>query len=124
MARSKKASTKSAALKSAVVKKAAAKAGASKAAALATSRASSWANTVKASDFKAKCLDLMDEVQQRQIEVVVTKRGTPVAKLAPVEAAAPNPLGFLRGTVVSDIGLVETEDDTWGEPDSDPLSPD
>lgn len=77
---------------------------------------------IKASEFKAKCLDLMDEVQQRHVWVVVTKRGTPVAKLGPVDDTPPNPYGFLRGTVVSDDALVDAEHDTWTESSSDPLT--
>jgi prevent-host-death family protein len=37
--------------------------------------------TIKASEFKAKCLKLMDEVQTTGEEIVVTKNGTAVAKL-------------------------------------------
>ena len=39
--------------------------------------------TIKASEFKAKCLKLMDEVAETGEEIVITKNGKPVAKLAP-----------------------------------------
>ncbi|SRR6266550_8920905 len=78
--------------------------------------------TVKASVFKAKCLDIMDEVQQRHISVVVTKHGIPVAKLGPVVDTPPDPFGFLSGTVVNDDGLVDAEHDAWAESDSDPIA--
>ena len=39
------------------------------------------ARTIKASEFKAKCLALMDEVAESGEEIVITKRGTPVARL-------------------------------------------
>ena len=39
--------------------------------------------TMKASEFKAKCLRLMDEVAERGEEIIITKNGRPVAKLAP-----------------------------------------
>ncbi len=39
---------------------------------------------VAASDFKARCLRLLDEVNDQGIEMVITKRGKPVAKLVPV----------------------------------------
>ena len=39
--------------------------------------------TMKASEFKAKCLKLMDEVADGGGEIVITKNGKPVAKLAP-----------------------------------------
>ena len=76
---------------------------------------------MKSSEFKAKCLDLMDEVRQRRVWVVVTKRGTPVAKLGPVDDTPPSPIGFLRGTVVSDQGLVQPEHGAWAKFKSDPL---
>ena len=37
--------------------------------------------TMKASEFKAKCLKLMDEVNENGGEIVITKNGKPVAKL-------------------------------------------
>ena len=36
---------------------------------------------MKASEFKAKCLGLMDEVAEHGGEIVITKNGKPVAKL-------------------------------------------
>ena len=39
--------------------------------------------TIKASEFKAKCLKLMDEVAVSGEEIIITKNGKPVAKLAP-----------------------------------------
>ena len=39
--------------------------------------------TVKASEFKAKCLKIMDEVAATGEPVVITKYGVPVAQLVP-----------------------------------------
>ena len=39
--------------------------------------------TIKASEFKAKCLKLMDEVAETGEEIVITKHGRPVSKLVP-----------------------------------------
>lgn len=59
---------------------------------------------VSASEFKAKCLEILDRIRSREWErVVVTKRGVPVAVLLPppAEATAIERLhGFLRGSVV------------------------
>jgi prevent-host-death family protein len=38
---------------------------------------------IKASEFKAKCLALMDEVARTGVAVVITKNGKPVAELVP-----------------------------------------
>ena len=39
--------------------------------------------TIKASEFKAKCLKLMDEVAESGEEIVITKNGRPVSRLVP-----------------------------------------
>lgn len=41
--------------------------------------------SVSASEFKAKCLALLDEVAEKGQPLVVTKRGKPVARVVPVE---------------------------------------
>jgi prevent-host-death family protein len=43
---------------------------------------------VAATEFKANCLRLMDEVAQQRRPIIITKRGKPVAKLVPVEEEA------------------------------------
>jgi prevent-host-death family protein len=59
---------------------------------------------VSASEFKAKCLDILDQISSHELErVVVTKQGVPVAVLIPPAAAATQVEqlhGFLRGSVV------------------------
>jgi prevent-host-death family protein len=59
---------------------------------------------VSASEFKAKCLDILDRIRSKEWErVVVTKRGVPVALVVPPPADAGEVArlhGFLRGSVV------------------------
>ncbi len=53
---------------------------------------------VGATEFKARCLELMDRVAERSESYVITKRGKPVAQLVPVGERAPGTiLGALRG---------------------------
>ena len=40
--------------------------------------------TIKASEFKAKCLKLMDEIAESGEEIVITKNGRPVSPAAAV----------------------------------------
>ncbi len=58
---------------------------------------------IAASEFKAKCLDLMDQLARRKLDrIIVTKRGRPVAVLTPpptAEEAADAFFGFMKGTV-------------------------
>jgi len=60
--------------------------------------------TVSASEFKAKCLDILDRIRNREVErVVITKRGVPRCRPRPppTQAGEVERLhGFLRGSVV------------------------
>ena len=78
------------------------------------------ANQVTAAEFKAKCLRLMDEVAERRIPLVITKRGKPVAKLVPVEDKAIDPFGCMAGTVkiLGDIISPIDEDEWTGDADN------
>ena len=53
---------------------------------------------IPATEFKAKCLELMDRVAERRESFVITKRGRPVAKLGPVDRKPKDSIfGWLRG---------------------------
>jgi antitoxin (DNA-binding transcriptional repressor) of toxin-antitoxin stability system len=41
--------------------------------------------TIAAGEFKAKCLQLMDEVNEKKLTLIVTKRGKPVMRAEAVE---------------------------------------
>jgi prevent-host-death family protein len=53
--------------------------------------------TVNATEFKAKCLEIIDKVHRTGEPVIITKRGKVVAKLV-AESAADRPWMALRGT--------------------------
>ena len=52
---------------------------------------------MRASVFKARCLSIMNDVQATGESVIVTKRGTPVVKVVPVESRKNNLFGFMAG---------------------------
>lgn len=53
--------------------------------------------SVTASTFKAQCLRLMEDVDRTRESVIITKRGRPVAKLAPVDDKPLDVFGGLVG---------------------------
>ena len=58
--------------------------------------------TVKASEFKARCLALLNEVARTGETIVITKNGKPIVDLVPHRArkrSARNALGILKGQV-------------------------
>ena len=72
--------------------------------------------TIPAGEFKTHCLRLMDEVAEQRREIVITKRGRPVARLVPTEGEVPDSFGALHGTVTyTDEDIVSPDHDAWGE---------
>jgi prevent-host-death family protein len=58
-----------------------------------------------AGEFKAKCLQLMDDVATSGRTIIITKRGKPVAQLSPAIVRPSTLFGFMRGRgrIVGDI---------------------
>jgi prevent-host-death family protein len=55
---------------------------------------------IAAGEFKAKCLGILDEVSETCQEVIVTKRGRPIAKVVPFRAPAKGSFfGRLKGVI-------------------------
>ena len=75
--------------------------------------------TIKASEFKAKCLQLMDDVAESGEEIVITKRGKPVAKLAPWHDRRGAPWGRYRDIIQIHGDIISPVDVEW-EAESDP----
>ena len=69
--------------------------------------------TMKASDFKAKCLKLMDEIADSDAEIVVTKNGRPVSRLVPYRRKPKSLFGIDRGRLEVLGDLDEPLDIQW-----------
>jgi prevent-host-death family protein len=60
----------------------------------------------------------MDEVNRSGIELVITKRGRPVARLVPPAAAAnESAFGWLQGTVRELGDIVGPDHESWTDSD-------
>lgn len=68
---------------------------------------------VAAGEFKAKCLQLMDEVQKQRKQIIITKRGKPVAKLVPCEDQPKTLFGYMRGSVKYYGNIIDPIDVEW-----------
>jgi len=60
---------------------------------------------IKASEFKAKCLAVLDNVERTRQPIVITKRGKPIADLVPHTERKRAARGILKGRleIVGDI---------------------
>ena len=68
---------------------------------------------VPATEFKANCLRLMDQVETMRAEFVVTRHGKPVARLVPYDDAPPSLFGMLAGTVQAADDLIDPTVEVW-----------
>jgi prevent-host-death family protein len=64
--------------------------------------------SIPATLFKAKCLELMDQVSETGEGFMITKHGRPVARLLPLEVTTMTPqqifgMGKEKGAVVADL---------------------
>jgi prevent-host-death family protein len=64
-------------------------------------------------EFKAKCLGIIDEVNRQGGEIVLTKRGKPVARLVPAVAVVPKFFGWMAGTMEIHGDIVAPTGEKW-----------
>ena len=66
--------------------------------------------TMLVSEFKAKCIAVLKEVQRTREPLVVTLRGTPLVTVQPVEPRGPGKrLGGLKGRMTFRRDLVKAD---------------
>jgi prevent-host-death family protein len=69
---------------------------------------------IAAGRFKAECLKLMDHVNKTHEEIIISKRGKPVAKLVPVESEPTRSIfGFMKNTVGKENDIVNPTGEQW-----------
>jgi prevent-host-death family protein len=69
--------------------------------------------TIKASEFKAKCLALMDEVAATGEPIVITKNGEPVSQLVPYRKPLESLFGLHRDAIRIEGDLVRPLGVRW-----------
>lgn len=69
--------------------------------------------TMKASEFKAKCLALMDQVNETGDEIIITKNGVPVSKLTPVVIRPKSLFGINKQNLKIIGDILEPLDVEW-----------
>jgi prevent-host-death family protein len=69
---------------------------------------------IPAAEFKTNCLRLMDQVAQRRVPIIITKRGKPVAKLVPLSEEPIDIFGRMAGTIRICGDIISPIDVEWG----------
>ena len=71
---------------------------------------------VAVSEFKAKCLALLDEVQKTKKPILITRFGKPMAEVTPYSPVPPAEwMGSMRGTakILGDIISPANDPEEW-----------
>ena len=68
---------------------------------------------ISAAEFKTNCLRLMDQVAQRRVPIIITKRGKPVAKLVPLSEEPIDIFGRMAGTIRIFGDIISPIDVEW-----------
>lgn len=76
-------------------------------------KAGAGMRTIKASEFKAKCLHIMDEVAETGEPVVITKRGVPVTELIPARRKPKTLFGSMKGSGVIIGDIISPIEEEW-----------
>jgi prevent-host-death family protein len=71
------------------------------------------AGTMAVSDFKARCLEMLERVRRRGEEIVLTKHGEPIARVTPIGRGEAPLKGMMRGkmAIKGDIVAVDWTDE-------------
>lgn len=72
--------------------------------------------SITAAEFKAKCLQLMDFVNEQQTSLTITKRGIPVAKLVPylnAKISSQTRFGCMIDTIHIHGDILKPLDEEW-----------
>lgn len=66
-----------------------------------------------ASEFKAKCLRIMETVRATGEAIVITRHGQPLVKVVPVAEGTATLFGRLAGSVVHESDVVSPIGEAW-----------
>ena len=69
--------------------------------------------TIEASEFKAKCLKIMEEVAVSGEAVLITKNGVPITQLIPARRRPETLFGALKGSASINKDIVSPVDTRW-----------
>jgi prevent-host-death family protein len=69
--------------------------------------------TIAATDFKAHCLAILEEVRQTRQPLVVTRHGKPVAEISPYVAKRSTQENSLKGSILHQGDLISPIDVRW-----------
>ncbi len=68
---------------------------------------------VKASEFKARCLQFIEEVSKIGEPLVITKKGVPISQLVPYRQEPSTLFGALKGSITVKSDILAPIENNW-----------
>lgn len=68
---------------------------------------------MKAGQFKAECLKMMDKVKRTRRKIIITKRNVPIAQLCPLEKNVSKAFGKMKGSIHFIGDIIAPIDEVW-----------
>jgi prevent-host-death family protein len=68
---------------------------------------------IAAADLRARCHQILREIERLGADVVITKDGKPVARLLPVQTGAASFCGSLKGMILEEHDLISPVRVKW-----------
>lgn len=68
---------------------------------------------IPAGQFKAECLNIMEQVKRTGKEIVITKHRVPIAKLCPIEITNATLFGTMQGTIQINKDFLQPINEKW-----------
>lgn len=68
---------------------------------------------IQASEFKAKCLSVMEKVRRTKRGVIITKRNVPIAELIPLHQKHTSLFGCMKNSVTFLGDMTQPIDEEW-----------
>lgn len=69
--------------------------------------------TVAATEFKAHCLTLLEEVRQTRQTLLVTRHGKPVVEISPYMPRSSDQTNPLKGSLLFEGDVISPIDEKW-----------
>jgi prevent-host-death family protein len=69
--------------------------------------------TVPATEFKAHCLALLEEVRQTRQSLLVTRHGKPVAEISPYMPKSAEQVNPLKGSILFEGDVISPLEEKW-----------
>ncbi len=68
---------------------------------------------MKAGQFKARCLKVIDRVKRTRRRIIITKRNIPVAQMVPIDEKETTLFGKMKGTIHFSGDILEPMGVEW-----------